>query len=52
MTVNRDPSSDSQLSMKKYIDDQLDKNTIVNFNQTLENYLKVSVGSGTYNLTK
>ena len=52
VTVKRDPSSDSELSTKKYIDDQLDKNTIVRFNQTLENYLKVSVGSDTYNLTK
>ena len=52
MTVNRGPSSDSELSTKKYIDDQLDKNTTVRFNQTLEIYLKVSVGSDTYNLTK
>ena len=37
---------------KKYIDYKLDKNTIVRFNQTLENYLKVSVGNDTYNLTK
>ena len=52
VTVNRDPSCDSELSTKKIIDDQLNKNTIVRFNQTLENYLKVSVGNDTYNLTK
>ena len=32
-------------SQKKYVDDELDKNTIVRFNQTLQNYLKVSVGN-------
>ena len=37
---------------KIYIDDELDKNTFVRFNQTLQNYLKISVGSDTYNLTK
>ena len=50
--VNRNPTSDNELSNKKYIDDQLDKNTIVRFNQTLENYLKVSIANDTYNLTK
>ena len=50
--VNRNPNSDNELSNKKYVDDQLEKNTIVRFNQTLQNYLKVSVGSDTYNLTK
>ena len=50
--VNRNPTLDSELSNKKNIDDQLDKNTIVRFNQTLRNYLKVSVGNDTYNLTK
>ena len=29
ITVNREPSSDSELANKKYIDDELDKNTIV-----------------------
>ena len=52
VTVNRNPTSDNELSTKKYIDDELDKNTIVRFNQTLQNYLTVSVGNDTYNLTK
>ena len=52
ITVNRNPSSDNELANKKYIDDELDKNTIVRFNQTLQNYLKVSVGNDTYNLFK
>ena len=46
------PNSDNELVNKKYLDDELDKNTIVRFNQTLENYLKVSVGIDIYNLTK
>ena len=52
ITVNRNPTLDNELSNKKYIDDELDKNRIVRFNQTLENYLKVSVGRDIYNLTK
>ena len=50
--VNRNPSLDNELANKKYIDDELDKNTVLRFNQTLQNYLKVSVGNDTYNLTK
>ena len=51
-SVNRNPSSDNELANKKYIDDELDKNTVLRFNQTLQNYLKVSVRNDTYNLTK
>ena len=50
--VNRNPISDNELANKKYIDDELDKNTVLRFNQTLENYLKISVGSDMYTLTK
>ena len=52
VTVNGNPTLDNELSNKKYIDDELDKNTIVRFNQTLSNYLKVIVGNDRYNLTK
>ena len=52
ITINNKPTEDDQVSNKKYIDDQLDKNTIVRFNQTLQNYLKISVGNDIYNLTK
>ena len=52
MTVDRDHSSDNDISTKKYIDNQLHKKTIVRFNQTLQYYLKVFVGNDTYNLTK
>ena len=51
-TVNRDPSSDNELANEKNIDDELDKNSVLRFIQTLENYLKVSVGNDTNNLTK
>ena len=50
--VNRNSTLDNELSNKKNIDDELDTNTILRFNQTPENYLKVSVGDDTYNLTK
>ena len=52
ITINNNPSDNNHVSNKKYIDDELDKNTIVRFNQTLQNYLKVSVGNDVYNLTK
>ena len=52
ITINNNPTDNNHVSNKKYIDDELDKNTIVRFSQTLENYLKVSVGNDTYNLTK
>ena len=52
VTVNRTPTSDNELSNKKYVDYSIGEGTILRFNQTLENYLKVSVGNDTYNLTK
>ena len=52
VTINRDPSADNELANKKYIDDQLDKITIVRLNQTLKIYLKGSVGKDTYSLSK
>ena len=36
---------------KKDVDDQLDKNTTLRFNQSLQNYLKASVSQTDYNLT-
>ena len=50
--VNRNPTLDNEVSNKKYIDDELEKNTIVRFSQTLSNYLKVTVGGDIYHLTK
>ena len=43
VSVNRNPNSDNELANKIYIDDSIGKVTIVRFNQTLQNYLKVSV---------
>ena len=45
ITINNNPTDDNYVSNKKYVDNELDKNTIVRFNQTLENYLKISVGN-------
>ena len=50
--VNREPISDDDLTTKKYTDDSIGEGTMLRFNKTLENYLKVSVGNDTYNLTK
>ena len=52
ITINNNPIDDNHVSNEKYIDSELDTNTIDRFNQTLENYLKISVGNDTYNLTK
>ena len=52
ITINRNPTSNNEVSNKNNIDDELDKNTILRFNQTLEKYLKVSVANDTSNLTK
>ena len=40
------------MMFEKHLDDDLDKNTILRFNQTLQNYHKVSIGNDTYILTK
>ena len=47
MTVNSNPNLDNELANKKYIDDELDKNTVVRFNWTVKNNLKTSVGNDT-----
>ena len=52
ITDKRNPNSDNELVNKKNLDNELDKNILLRFNQTLENYLKVSVANDTYNLTK
>ena len=52
VTVNRNPSADDELSNKKYLDDSIGEGTLLRFNQTLTNYLKVSVGNDIYKLAK
>ena len=39
-------------SQKQYNDDSIREVTIVRFNQTLQKFLKLSVGNDTYNITK
>ena len=51
ITVSRDPNLDNELSTKNYVDHSIAEGTLLRFNQTLENYLKVSVGNDTWNLT-
>ena len=52
VSVNRDTNSDNELANTTYIKDSIGEGTIVRFNQTLENYLKVSVGNHIHHLTK
>ena len=52
VTVYRNPNQDNELSNKKYNDDSIGEGTLVRFNPTLQNYLKVSVGNDIYKLTK
>ena len=52
VTLNRIPNQDNELSNKKYVDGSIGEGTLVRFNPTLQNYLKVSVGNDVYNLTK
>ena len=52
IAVKRNPTSDIELTNKLYVNNELDKNTVIRFNQILEKYLKASVGNDTYNLTK
>ena len=50
--VKRTPGSDIELPNKKHVDDSIAKGAFLRFIQTLQNYLRVSVGNDTYNLTK
>ena len=52
ITINNNPTDNSHVCHKKYINDTISEGTLLRFNQTLTNYLKVSVGNDTYNLTK
>ena len=52
ITVKRNPNLDNEVPNKKYVDDSIGEGTLLRFNQTQQNYLKVSVGNDTYNLTK
>ena len=52
VSVNKNPNLENELANKKQINDELDKNTVLRFIQTLEKDLKVSVGKDTNKLTK
>ena len=52
ITVNRDPTSENELTNKKYVDDSLGGGNILRFYQAPEICLKVSVGDNIYNLAK
>ena len=52
ITVNRNPILQNEAANKNFIDDSIGEGTIVRFNQTLQNYLKVSFGNDSYNLLK
>ena len=52
VVVNTEPTSDNEIANKKYVDDSLGGGNILRYNQTLKNYLKVSVGNDTYSLTE
>ena len=52
ITINNNPTDNSHVCHKKYIDDTISEGTLLRINQTLTNYLTVSVGNDTYNLTK
>ena len=51
-TTKRNPNPENELLNKQNVDDELDKNTILIFNQTLQNNLKISVGNIICSLTK
>ena len=40
VSVIRNPSSDDQLANGKYVDESLDSDNVLKFNQTLQHYLK------------
>ena len=52
VTVDRNPSSDNDLAKKKTFDESLGGGNILRLNQTIENFLKVSVGKNVCNPTK
>ena len=52
ITVNREPTSKNELANKKFVDDSIGDGNVLRFNQTLENYLRISVDDDKYDLTK
>ena len=50
--VKRDPTSDDELANKKFVDTLKGDCNILSFNQTLQNYLKASLGNDVYSPAK
>ena len=51
ITINNNPTDDNHVSNKKYIDDELDKDTLVRLNDNSnDRYLKVNFKNSSYNL--
>ena len=51
ITINNNPTDNDHVSNKKYIDDELDKNTIVRLNvDSKDRYLQVHINNTAYNL--
>ena len=51
ITINNDPSDNNHVTNKRYVDNQLDKKTIVRLNDnTNDEYLQISVINNLYNL--
>ena len=51
ITTNREPTSGNEVTNENYVDDSIGEGTKRRFNQTLQNYLKVSVENDIYSLT-
>ena len=47
VTINQNPTSDHEVANKKCVDDSIGDGNVLSFIQTLQNYLKVSVGNDT-----
>ena len=52
ITIKRNLRVGNEVSNKKYVDDELNKNTILRFIGSLQNYLKVAVAYADENFTK
>ena len=51
ITINNNPTDNNHVSNKKYIDHQLDKDTLVRLHDnSYDRYLKVNINNSTYNL--
>ena len=52
VSIIRNPSLDNEVSNQNYVHDSIGEGTLLRFNQTLTDYLKVSLGNDTYHLHK